>query len=110
MVGHLYFKQIDPKEKMTWEFGYIFNPKFHKKGYGSESSAALIEYAFKNYNTLRIMARCNPENPASWKLSEKIGFRREGHFKQCDSFRKDNKGKPIWHDAYEYAILESDPQ
>ncbi len=106
MIGHLYFKQIFPKEKMTWELGYIFNPKFHKKGYGSESSLALVEYAFKNYKAHRIMARCNPENPASWKLLEKIGFRREGHFRECGSFRKDSYGNPIWHDAYEYAILD----
>ena len=28
MIGHLYFNQIGPKEVMTWELGYIFNPRF----------------------------------------------------------------------------------
>jgi len=108
MIGHVYLSQLNPKEKMTWELGYIFNPKYHKKGFASEASRALVEYAFKNFKTHRIMARCNPENPASWKLLERIGFRREGHFKKFDSFRKDENGNPIWHDAYEYALIEDE--
>lgn len=108
MIGHVYLSQLKPKEKMTWELGYIFNPKYHKKGFASEASRALVEYAFKNLKAHRIMARCNPENPASWKLLERIGFRREGHFKKFDFFRKDENGHPVWHDAYEYALIEDD--
>lgn len=54
------------------------------------------------------MARCNPENPASWKLLERIGFQREGHFKKFDFFRKDENGHPVWHDTYEYALIEDE--
>ena len=107
MIGHLYFKQIDP-QMMTWELGYIFNPSYHRKGYASEAARALVEYAFQYYKVHRIMARCDPENPASWKLLEKIGFRREGHFKQCVTFRNDESRNPIWHDAYEYGLLKED--
>ena len=110
MIGHLYFKQIKPQEMMTWELGYIFNPSYHRKGCASEASRALVEYAFQNYNAHRIMARCDPENPASWKLLEKIGFRREGHFKQVGTFRTDEAGNPVWHDAYEYGFLKEDLQ
>ena len=108
MIGHLYFKQIDPKVMMTWELGYIFNPSYHKKGYASEAARALVEYAFQNYKIHRIRARCDPENPASWKLLEKVGFRREGHFKQFVTFRNDESGKPIWLDTYEYGFLKED--
>ncbi len=108
MIGHLYFKQIDPQVMMTWELGYIFNPSYHRKGYASEAARALIEYAFQNQTVHRIMARCDPKNPASWKLLEKIGFRREGHFKQSATFRNDEFGNPIWHDAYEYGLLKED--
>jgi [ribosomal protein S5]-alanine N-acetyltransferase len=54
------------------------------------------------------MARCDPRNEASWKLLERIGFRREGHFRRFAFFRRDDTGKPLWHDAYEYAILDED--
>lgn len=51
----------------------------------------------------RIMARCNPDNMASWKLLEKAGCDREGHFRQYTYFHKDANGWPIWTDAYEYS-------
>ena len=108
MIGHLYFNQIKPQEMMTWVLGYIFNPSYHRKGFASEAVRAIVEYAFQNYKAHRIMARCDPENPASWKLLEKVGFRREGHFKQVVTFRNDESGNPIWHDAYEYGFLKED--
>ena len=110
MIGHLYFKQIDPEAMMTWELGFIFNPSYHRKGYASEAVRALVEYAFQNFKIHRIMARCDPKNPPSWKLLEKVGFRREGHFKQLATFRNDESGNPIWHDAYEYGFLKEDLQ
>jgi ribosomal-protein-alanine N-acetyltransferase len=105
MIGHLYLKQIEPLERQTWELGYIFNPKYHRMGYASEASAAVTDYAFRNYKIHRIMARCNPENTASWKLLERIGYIREGHFKKFGFVHTDDKGNPIWTDAYEYARI-----
>jgi len=105
MIGHLYFKQIDPLEFMTWELGYIFNPKYQKKGFGSEAAKGLVEYGFTNFDIHRIMARCNPDNIASWKLLEKVGFIREAHFRQYSFFHKDSQGSPIWTDTYEYSML-----
>jgi [ribosomal protein S5]-alanine N-acetyltransferase len=107
LIGHLYFEQREPLECRTWELGYIFNPRYQRMGYGSEAAAALVDYAFANLNPHRIMARCNQDNPASWKLLEKIGFIREGDFKQFTFFHTDEKGQPIWVDAFEYAKLES---
>jgi [ribosomal protein S5]-alanine N-acetyltransferase len=107
MIGHLYFEPLEPREWMTWELGYIFNPKYQRQGYASEASAALVEHAFSQLHAHRIMARCNPENVASWKLLEKIGFSREGHFRKCAFFRRDAGGRPIWTDAYEYSKLEN---
>ena len=106
MIGHLYLKHIEPKEQLTWELGYIFKPAYQRKGYASEASAALTEYAFKNFKAHRIMARCNPDNIASWKLLEKIGFKREGHFEKYAFIHRDNNGNPIWTDAYEYSKTE----
>ena len=38
MIGHLYFKHLEPKDRLTWELGYIFNPAYQRKGYASEAS------------------------------------------------------------------------
>jgi len=50
-----------------------------------------------------IIATCQPENEASWKLAEKAGMRREGFFRKC-IYKEDG----IWWDEYFYAILENE--
>jgi RimJ/RimL family protein N-acetyltransferase len=106
LIGHLYFEQQQPLEFRTWELGYIFNPRFQRLGYGSEAAAALVAYAFENLHPHRLMARCDQKNPASWKLLEKIGFIREGAFKQFAFMRLNEVGEPLWVDAFEYSMLE----
>ncbi len=105
MIGHLYFKQAEPLWLLTWELGYIFNPKYQRNGYGSEAAAALTAHGFEKHNIHRIMARCNPENAASWKLLERVGFKREGSFRKFGFVHTDEHGAPIWNDAYEYSLL-----
>ena len=106
MVGHLYFKGLEPVERRTWELGYIFNPKYYGKGYASEAANAITLHAFVNLKAHRIMARCNPQNTASWRLLERVGYVREGHFKKYGFVHKDERGNPIWTDAYEYSKIE----
>jgi RimJ/RimL family protein N-acetyltransferase len=108
LVGHLYFKQIEPMQFLTWELGYIFNPVFHNNGYASESSSALIRYGFQQFGIHRVTAHCNPENIASWRVMEKIGMTREGVYKKNSFTRRDENGSPIWTDTFAYAILKSE--
>lgn len=107
MIGHLYIEQIEPEKCRAWELGYIFNPKYQRRGFASEAAAALVEHVFASCHAHRIMARCDPRNPASWKLLEKIGFVREGHFKQAGCIHSDENGDPIWNDVFEYSRLEA---
>ena len=108
MVGHLYFQQTEPLEFQTWELGYIFNPRFQNQGYASESAAALIRYGFEHWGIHRVMAHCNPENIASWRVLEKIGMHREGYFRRNVFFKTEADGAPIWVDTFEYAMLRHD--
>jgi [ribosomal protein S5]-alanine N-acetyltransferase len=106
MVGHLYFARTQPEEFLTWELGYIFNPAFHRRGYCSEASRALLAYAFRELHAHRVVAFCDPQNPASWKTLESIGLKREGFFPQKAFFRRDKEGRPLWHDCLAYGITE----
>jgi RimJ/RimL family protein N-acetyltransferase len=108
LIGHLYFKQMEPNEFLTWELGYIFNPSFHNNGYATEASLALIRCGFEHWGIHRVIANCNPENVASWRVLEKVGMKREGYLRKNVFFRRDNNGSPIWTDTYEYAILNED--
>jgi [ribosomal protein S5]-alanine N-acetyltransferase len=33
LIGHIYFNKIEPKHLLTYEIGYIFNKKYHGKGF-----------------------------------------------------------------------------
>src|SRR5690242_13999477 len=35
LIGNIYFQQQEPKEFLTWEIGYVFNPEFCGKGYAT---------------------------------------------------------------------------
>ncbi len=108
LIGHLYFAQTDAPKKKTWELGVILGSKYHRKGYASEAGRALVEHAFAHMGVHRVMARCVTANPASPRLLERIGFRREGHFRKCGTMRSGSDGTPIWHDVYEYGMLAED--
>ncbi len=102
LIGNLYFSKRDYG---AWELGYVFNRQYHGYGYASESAGALLDYAFREKNARRVVASCNPENSASWKLLERLHMRREGHEQKNIYFKIDTEGKPLWQDSYHYAIL-----
>ncbi len=108
VIGQIYLKQIEPLELRTCELGYILSPAFQRQGYASEATAALVTHALTARGMHRVVAHCNPENVASWKLLEKIGFRREGLLRQNIFFRRNAAGEPIWTDTYVYARLAAE--
>ena len=105
MIGHLYFAPTDPAELLTYELGYIFNPRYQRQGYATEAARALVDHAFAEMGVHRVIAQCNPANIPSWRVLEKIGFVREGHLHRNTFFRRDEDGRPIWQDTFEYGIL-----
>ena len=105
LIGNVYLSKQDFD---TWELGYVFNAKYQKKGYATEASWKIINWAFNEQNAYRIIAMCNPLNEASWRLLERLGMRREGHLIKNIYFKKDEFGNPIWADTFEYGILASE--
>lgn len=104
MIGNVYLGKRDFE---ALEIGYVFSRKAWGHGYAAESCAALIEQAFSK-GIHRIYAECDPKNERSWKLLERLGFQREGHFRKNVYFWKDENGKAIWKDTYVYAKLNGD--
>jgi RimJ/RimL family protein N-acetyltransferase len=60
------------------EIGYWFSSSVHGRGVGGEAVASLVEALRTAYPERRLLAECRPENRASWRLLEKIGFRADG--------------------------------
>ena len=101
VIGNIYMGHRDFEAR---ELGYVLNEDYQQQGYGSEAAKAVVAYFLQN-GTRRIFAECCPMNAASWKTMEKIGMKREAHFRKNVSFRRDKDGKPIYWDTYVYAIL-----
>jgi RimJ/RimL family protein N-acetyltransferase len=110
MVGHVYLGREQPEFFLCWELGFIFNPAYQGRGYCTEACGAVRDYAFDVVGAHRLVAGCSPDNPASWRVLEKIGMRREGFFLKNAFFRRGAGGEPLWFDSWHYAMLESDPR
>ena len=104
VIGNIYCGNRDYAAK---EVGYIINEHYRGNGFAAEALDAVVAAAFRA-GAHRIFAECDPRNACSWKLLEKVGFRREAHFRQNIYFHKDADGKPVWKDTYVYALLRSD--
>ncbi len=92
------------REYEAKEVGYIVNSHYQRKGYAAEALAAVIQYAFRT-GVHRVFAECDPQNGRSWRLLEKVGFKREAHFRKNLYFHKDSAGNRIWKDTYVYVLL-----
>ena len=108
VIGNTSFATEGHEQFLTWEIGYVLNPDYQGKGYATEASRRILKYGFEELNAHRIMARCNPVNKKSWHLMERLKMRREGHFINNAFHSTEENGRPIWHDAYEYAILSKE--
>lgn len=108
MIGHLYLAKEEPAVFNTWELGYIFNPEYRNRGFCTEAARRAVAYAFTDLRAHKVVAYCDPRNPASVHVLENIGLKREGHFKAKAFFRNDAEGYPDWHDAYAYGLTERD--
>lgn len=98
VVGHMVFHPWFGAA--TYEIGWVISRARQGRGYASEAAAALLAFAFGPLRCHRVIATCQPENPASWRVMEKLGMRREAHFRQA---LRQPSGE--WWDEYFYALL-----
>lgn len=99
LIGHLPFHPWYSPH--IYEIGWIFDPRYQGRGYATEAAAALLGHGFETLGLHRVVATCQPENVASWRVMEKLGMRREAHFRKAVQL-----DGATWLDEYLYAILE----
>jgi RimJ/RimL family protein N-acetyltransferase len=57
------------------EISYLILPEYQRRGYATEISRALIEYAFQVMKLDQLLITGNPENEPSQRIAEQLGFR-----------------------------------
>ncbi len=86
------------------EMGAKLIPCFFQKGLMTEALRKLITFGFEKLRLHSIEGAAFPQNPASKKLLEKLGFRQEGYRKEFSYSPYEKK----YLDSYLYSLLESD--
>lgn len=60
------------------EIWYLINPESWGQGIATRAVRQLLQLGFSEMGLHRIWATCLPENPASARVLEKVGMRKEG--------------------------------
>lgn len=89
-------------EKAQAEIGCTLNKKFQGKGYATEAVNGMVRFLFRTLNKHRIIASVDPRNTVSIRLIERLGFRKEAHFKESYYLRGE------WVDDIIYAMLDKE--
>ena len=105
LIGNIY---LSKRNYDTWELGYAFNGRYHGKGYATEAARAMLDDVFINRGARRVTAMCDPLNEPSWRLLERLRFRREGHLQKDHYFKNDQNGLPVWADTFVYGVLKEE--
>lgn len=63
----------------TPEIGYVIGSSYRRCGYAKEALGAIIEYAWSELGTDRLISFTKERNKASVKLLKTLGFERRGH-------------------------------
>jgi RimJ/RimL family protein N-acetyltransferase len=80
-VGQLGFadfkREMEPSIEGEPELGYVFSPSVHGQGIAHEACKAAVEWADAVLDSPTYTAIISPENAASIRLAEKLGFERQ---------------------------------
>jgi RimJ/RimL family protein N-acetyltransferase len=99
LIGDIAVHFVDEQQV---EIGFTVSPEYQGKHVATEALTAFLGYVFGTLSKHRVTAITDVKNTSSYKLLEKLGFRREGHFIQNVFF------KGAWGDEYQYALLSSE--
>jgi len=98
MLGDCGLHFLD-KNSYQAEIGFTIYPPYQGHGYAAETVKAMMGYLFSELGKHRVFADVDPRNTPSVRVLERVGLRKEAHFRK--SFWFDNE----WVDDVIYALL-----
>lgn len=102
IIGTICFRNIAKPIYSSCQLGYKIDNAYTHKGYCTEALRAGINIMFDDLELHRIEALVLPDNKASIRILENLGFVREGLLR--DKIQIQNK----WCDHYIYGLLKED--
>jgi RimJ/RimL family protein N-acetyltransferase len=102
VIGNIGFNAKRIGDQFQGMIGWTLGKAYEGNGYGTEAASALLDYLFLTVGFHRAYALTSPKNRKSRRLMERLGMRREAHF------RKNCFVDGTWGDEYVYAILQDE--
>jgi ribosomal-protein-alanine N-acetyltransferase len=99
LIGNCGIRVNDPDLREA-NIGYELDPRHWGRGYATEAARAILGFGFDELGLHRVWAECVADNTGSARVLEKLGMRREAHFREHQWF----KGR--WRDTLVYAVLD----
>ncbi len=81
VIGTTTLFHLDEKNRRA-EIGYALNRRFWGNGFVNEALIFLFNFVFAELNLHRIEADVDPQNAASIRVLERLGFQKEGHLRE----------------------------
>jgi RimJ/RimL family protein N-acetyltransferase len=84
MIGHIGFHTQPGAEYLRdfvpggIEYGYTVFSSFRRQGYAREACEALMQWAYQTHHVTRFVVSIRPDNIASRRLAEQLGFKQIG--------------------------------
>ena len=99
VIGNVGFNTKKTGDNLQGMIGWTLGAAYEGNGYATEAASALLDYLFRSVGFHRVYALTSPKNVNSWRLMERLGMRREAHY------RRNCFVDGAWDDEYGYAIL-----
>ena len=99
LVGRcgLYVSNPEMREASLW---YVLNRRYWGRGLVPEAARVLLAFGFRTLGLHRVYVDSDPRNVASMRVAEKLGMRKEAHF------RENAWIKGEWTDSVIFALLD----
>nr|WP_221472831.1 GNAT family protein [Amycolatopsis umgeniensis] len=103
-LGDVVLSDIDEDNRSGAFRIALTGPDVFGKGYGTEATKLLLDYAFDVVGLNRVSLEVFDFNPRARRVYEKAGFVREGLQREALWWEGE------WHDVVTMAVLKSDPR
>ncbi|MDQ6682612.1 MAG: GNAT family N-acetyltransferase [Chloroflexota bacterium] len=101
VIGDFSLQRVSAEHRQG-EIGFVLDPRHQGRGYATEAASEMLRLGFEAIGFHRIVGRCDARNAPSAQLMERLGMRREAHFRQNEFV----KGE--WCDELVFALLSSE--
>ena len=88
-------EDTNPEEKGI-EFAWFVLPEYQGMGYATEITRAIMKFVFEDLQRERLFGETHPENAASNRVLEKLGFTLKGEYQRKIDYLPEFDRQVIW--------------